>query len=160
MREPCYWCGVGIENPDSWPCCHRKECQVQTMRWFLHALGRVPERPKLSKQDLLSAQVLQFVSTLGRPTEPGGETIEWVVPPAARTRPLSIAPKDKAGFVAWALGRYGGHAVEELPTYLDYQIKRRIERSKLPQIQKLQIEKEKEDKKAAKLRRILRKEWL
>lgn len=163
MREPCYWCGVGIENPDTWPCCHRRECQVQTMRWFLTRLGKVPERPVLRKDDLLGPQVMQFVSTLGRPTVRGGTEIEWVIPPAARTRPLSIAPGDKRKFAAWCLEVYAGETPEELPKYLSFQIERRIARSKLGDEMKERITGKtiaELDEKQERLRRLLRKEWL
>lgn len=153
--EPCYWCGVRIENPDSWPCCHRSECQVQTMRWFMNKLGHVPERPELRKDVLLSPQVMQFLSTLGRPGE--GGIIDWVLPPAARKRPLSIAPGDKSRFAVWCLEVYAGGKPEGLPKYLEFQIKRRIERSRLAPDMKRQIqEKEKEEK----VKKILRKDWL
>lgn len=129
------------------------------MRWFLTKLGSVPERPVLSKADLLGSAVMQFVSTLGKPKARGGTEIEWVVPPAARTRPLSIAPGDKGKFAIWCLELYGGMQPEPLPQYLQFQIQRRIDRSKLSKEMKDQIGDPRNTQKE-KLRRIIRKEWL
>lgn len=160
--EPCYWCGVGIQNPDTWPCCHRIPCQANTLRWFLKIIGYVPQRPELDKEDLFSLEMQSFVLDLARPRPDISKTaFEYVIPPAARRIPLSILPKDRRILLQWCLEAWLGYKhARPLPEYLRVQIERRIARSKAEESMKIAVEdfaKQDQKKESARIRRLLKK---
>lgn len=127
--EPCYWCNIPIQNPDFWPTCGRTVCLANTNRWFLQRLKELPDKPK---PDFFNLQMLNFVQSLAKGIPGSSTKLEWVIPPAARTRPLGILEGDRQRFMTWCLEVYSGKVPSEsLPEYLRYQIENRINRSKL-----------------------------
>jgi len=135
--EPCYWCGIPIQNPDFWPTCGRTVCLTNSNRWFLQKLKALPPRPE---PDFFNLQMLTFVQSLAKGVK-GSKKLEWVIPPAARTRPLGILVGDRQKFMTWCLEIYGGLAPSQpLPEYLRYQIEQRIHRSQLDEEAKRSIQ--------------------
>jgi len=129
-------------------------------RWLIRCLGHVPAFPKTEREDLFGMEMMAFIVGLARPRyDIGPKAMEYVIPPAARAKPLSIAVKDRRGFLIWCLEAWGGRKHSKpLPEYLAYQIERRLAQSRASEEMKRAVG-EFAKKEKARIKRKLKKEF-